>query len=102
MTLSVDNGNKDIPMTAQGLLVKGPNGEDYLLTSESGRGTRRHRLVVLKKMNGQWKSVESTEELMCREGLIGAFVDFFIDLCRVLNSSDYQRASEGTPRQLSS
>ena len=80
-------------MTAQGLLVKGTDGEDYLLTTEPSRGTHSHRLVVLKKVHGLWKSVEGTEEPACREGLIGAFVDFFVDLCRVLNSSDYQQAS---------
>jgi hypothetical protein len=77
-------------MTAQGLLVKGTNGEDYLLTTEPNRGTRTHRLVVLKKVNDQWESMEGIEEVGCREAVIGAFVDFFVDLCRVLNSSDRQ------------
>ncbi|MFO0698706.1 MAG: hypothetical protein U0236_05715 [Nitrospira sp.] len=84
-------------MTAQGLLVKGTSGEDYLLTTKPNRGTRRYQLVVLKKVNDQWKSVEGAEELVCREGLIGAFVDFFVDLCRVLNSADYQHVSKGIP-----
>ena len=89
-------------MTTQGLLVKGTHGEDYLLTTEANRGTRSHRLLVLKKVNEQWKAVEGTEELVCREGLIGAFVDFFVDLCRVLNSSGHQPTSEAVSIQRSS
>ena len=89
-------------MTTQGLLVKGTQGEDYLLTTEAGRGIPTHRLVVLKKVNDQWKSVEGAEELVCREGLIGAFVDFFVDLCRVLNSSGSQQTYEAIPIQRSS
>lgn len=80
-------------MTAQGLLVKGTNGEDYLLTTEPNHGTRTHRLMVVKKVNEQWKPVEGVQELGCREALIGAFVDFVVDLCRVLNSSEPQPAS---------
>lgn len=96
-TRSDTNRGGDIPMTTQGLLVKGTHGEDYLLTTEPNRGTHTHRLVVLKKVNDRWKSVEGTEELACRERLIGAFVGFFVDLCRVLNSSDYQQASGSIP-----
>jgi len=81
-------------MTTQGLLVKGTHGEDYLLTTEPNRGTRTHRLVVAKKVNGQWTPVEGVQEVLCREALIGAFVDFVVDLCRVLNSSATQWATE--------
>ena len=74
-------------MTAQGLLVEGPNGEDYLLTTEPNLGGKSHRLVVRKKQDGKWKDLNRVQESVCREALIGAFVDFFVDLCRVLNSS---------------
>ncbi len=100
--MNADTWREDIPVTTQGLLVKGTHGEDYLLTTEANRGMRTHRLVVLKKVNDQWKSVEGTEELVCREGLIGAFVDFFVDLCRVLNSSGHQQTSETASTQRSS
>lgn len=81
-------------MTTQGLLVKGTNGEDYLLTTEPNRGAHTHRLVVVKKVNGQWTPVEGVQEVACREALIGAYVDFVVDLCRVLNSSATQWATE--------
>lgn len=99
MALSEGNWKKDIPVTAQGFLVKGTNGEDYLLTTEPNRGTRTHRLVVVKKVNGQWIPVEGVQELACREALIGAYVDFVVDLCRVLNSSETQCATEVTSVQ---
>ncbi len=88
-------------MTAQGLLVKGTNGEEYLLKTEPNHGTRTHRLMVAKKVNGQWRPMEGVQELACREALIGAFVDFVVDLCRVLNSSDRQQPSEMVPVQRS-
>jgi hypothetical protein len=93
-TLSENNRKEDIPMTTQGLLVKGTHGEDYLLTTEPNRGTRTHRLVVLKKANDRWQPMEGIDELVCREALIAAFVDFVVDLCRVLNSSDRRQAEE--------
>lgn len=74
-------------MNARGLLVEDRNGQDFLLTTESRVGMKTHRLVVLQRINGQWQQVKGTEALACREVLIGAFVDFFVDFCRLLNSS---------------
>ncbi len=79
-------------MHARGLLVEDHNGQDFLLTTESRVGVKTHRLVVMQRINGQWQRVKGTEELACRELLIGAFVDFFVDFCRVLNSSDLDRS----------
>ncbi len=81
-------------MIAQGLLVTGTNGEDYLLTTEPNHGAHTRRLIVTQKVNGQWTPVEGVQEVVCREALIGAFVDFVVDLCRVLNSSATQWATE--------
>jgi hypothetical protein len=52
-----------------------------------------------EKINDGWKRVEGDQQSACREALIGAFVDFFVDLCRVLNSSDRQQVSETLPVQ---
>jgi hypothetical protein len=84
-------------MNAQGLLVEDHNGQDFLLTTESRVGMKAHRLVVLQRINGQWQQVKGPEELTCRESLIGAFVDFFVDFCRVLNSSSHERVAEVAP-----
>ncbi len=78
-------------MTTPGLLVEDYNGQDYLLTTESRAGVNTHRLVVLQRVNGQWKHLNGVQESACRELLIGAFVDFFVDICRVLNASGSDR-----------
>jgi hypothetical protein len=83
-------------MNARGLLVEDHNGQDFLLTTESRVGLKTHRLVVLQRINGQWQQVKGTEELACREALIGAFVDFFVDFCRLLNSSGLDRLTAST------
>jgi len=79
-------------MIAQGFLVGGPNGEDFLLTTEPYFEMKTHRLVVMKKVHGKWEHMKGIQESACREALFGAFVDFFVDLCRVLNSSDLDRS----------
>jgi hypothetical protein len=78
-------------MNARGLLVEDHNGQDFLLTTESGVGMKAQQLAVLQRIDGQWQPVKGTEEVACRESLIGAFVDFFVDFCRVLNSSGPDR-----------
>lgn len=83
-------------MHARGLLVEDYHGQDFLLTTESGAGMKTHRLVVLQRLNGQWRQVKGTEEVACREALIGAFVDFFVDFCRLLNSSGLDRPLAST------
>jgi len=74
-------------MTAQGLLVKARDGQDLLLTTEPREGMSTYRLAVLQKVNGTWKHANGIQESTFRESMIGAFVDFFVDICRVLSSS---------------
>ncbi len=78
-------------MTTPGLLIEDYNGQDYLLTTESRPGVNTRRLAVLQRVNGQWKHLNGIQESACRELLIGAFVDFFVDICRVLNASGSDR-----------
>jgi len=78
-------------MIAQGFLVGGPNGENFLLTTELYFEMKTHRLVVMQKLNGKWEHMKGIQESACREALIGAFVDFLVDICRVLNSSGSDR-----------
>lgn len=87
-------------MHVRGLLVEDHNGQDFLLSTESRAGMRRHQLVALQRINGQWKPVKGPEESACRELLIGAFVDFFVDICRVLNSSGADRTWRSLPCQV--
>ncbi len=75
-------------MTTQGLLVENQNGQEFLLTTESRQGLKTHRLIVLQRINGEWQQLTGIQEVACRESLIAAFVDFFVDICRVLHSSN--------------
>lgn len=74
-------------MTTQGLFIN-QNGQDFLLTTESRQGMKTHRLIVLQRIKGEWQQLTGIQEQACRESLIAAFVDFFVDICRVLNSTN--------------
>lgn len=82
-------------MTTQGLLVENQNGQEFLLKTESRQGLKAYRLMVLQRINGEWQQVIGIKEEACRESLIAAFVDFFVDICHVLNSTNSELA---TPR----
>lgn len=82
-------------MNAQGLLVKAQDGQDLLLTTEPRVGGEGHRLAVLQRVNGTWKQVDGIQESVFRESMIGAFVDFFVDICRVLNASSLSGLGKG-------
>ncbi|MGE0467921.1 MAG: hypothetical protein AB7L09_09650 [Nitrospira sp.] len=89
-------------MTTQGLLVQNQNGQEFLLTTESRQRLKSHRLVVLQQIDGEWKQLTGIQEEGCRESLIAAFVDFFVDICRVLNSSNSELTSAKTSTPTSS
>ncbi len=74
-------------MNAQGLLIKARDGQDFLLTTEPRTGMNTYRLAVLQRVDDTWKPLNGIEEPTFRESMIGAFVDFFVDICRVLNAS---------------
>jgi len=84
-------------MIAQGFLAKDHNGGDFLLTTEPHASANTHRLIVLQKINDGWERMNDIQELALRESLIGAFVDFFVNLCRVLNSSGHGQVAEIVP-----
>ena len=87
-------------MTTHGLLVEDHQGQDFLLTTESCPKTKTHRLVVLQRIDDTWEPVTGRQAHTCRESVIGAFVDFFVDICRVLNSSgsESETVSGNTPK----
>ena len=87
---------EDFHMIVRGLLVEGLNGEDFLLATEQS-DMKTHRLVVLQRINGTWERLNGTQASVCRESLIGAFVDFIVDIGRVLNSSASERVAAITP-----
>lgn len=86
-------------MTTHGLLVENHQGQNFLLTTESCPKTKTHRLVVLQRIDDTWEPVTGMQAQTCRESVIGAFVDFFVGICRVLNStgSESEMVSGSTP-----
>ena len=87
-------------MTTHGLLVEDHQGQDFLLTTEPCPQTKTHRLVLLQRIDDTWQPLTGILAQTCRESVIGAFVDFFVDIGRVLNStgSESERVSGSTPR----
>lgn len=86
-------------MTTHGLLVENHQGQKFLLTTEPCPKTKTHRLVVLQRIGETWEPMTGPQAQAYRESIIGAFVDFFVDICRVLNSSgsESEMRSKSTP-----
>ncbi len=86
-------------MTTHGLLVENHQGQKFLLTTEPCPKTKTHRLVVLRRIDDTWESMTGSQAQAYRESIIGSFVDFFVDICRVLNStgSESETRSRSTP-----
>jgi hypothetical protein len=96
--MSTTNENGEVKsMTTQGLLVENQNGQDFLLTTESRQGVKTHRLIVLQRIDGEWQRLTGIQEEARCESLIAAFVDFFVDICRVLNSTNSELVTPSTP-----
>ncbi|NJN37408.1 MAG: hypothetical protein HC794_10675 [Nitrospiraceae bacterium] len=83
-------------MTTQGLFIN-QNGQDFLLTTEFHHEMKTHRLIVLQRVKGEWQQLTGIQENACRESLIAAFVDFFVDICRVLNSTNSEFVAPRAP-----
>lgn len=83
-------------MTTQGLFIN-QNGQDFLLTTEFHHEMKTHRLIVLQRVKGEWQQLTGIQEKACRESLIAAFVDFFVDMCRVLNSTNSELVTPRVP-----
>lgn len=77
-------------MLAKGLLVEDRDGQEYLLSvNEQGQGGP-HDVRISRRVAGQWVLMEVTEPPVSsvREGVIGALLDFFTGICRILYQSD--------------
>jgi hypothetical protein len=77
-------------MLAKGLLVEDRDGQEYLLSvNEQGQGGP-HDVRISRRVAGQWVLIEVTEPPVSsvREGVIGALLDFFTGICRILYQSD--------------
>lgn len=83
-------------MLAKGLLVEDQNGQEYLLSVNELGQSGPHDVRISRRVAGQWVLVEVTEPPVSsvREGVMGALLDFFTGICRILNQSDPRHRSQ--------
>jgi hypothetical protein len=76
-------------MLPKGLLVVGPHGQEFLLVPEEGVEAAGYTLSVLQLHENQWVRLQPASSRKLRESMLGALLEFFGNLCRVLNHSSY-------------
>ncbi|MFM8552813.1 MAG: hypothetical protein ACKOCD_10995 [Nitrospiraceae bacterium] len=77
-------------MLAKGLLVEDRHGQEYLLSiDEQGQGGP-HDVRISRRVAGQWVVIGAMDRpaASVREGVIGALLDFFTGICRILSQND--------------
>lgn len=72
-------------MLPKGLLVVDPQGKEFLLVPEKGVATAGYTLSVLQRHQDQWVRLQPTSSRKLRETMLGALLEFFGSLCRILN-----------------
>lgn len=90
-------------MRPKGLLVVDPHGQEFLLVPEDGMETGGYTLSVLQREEDQWVRLRPASSRNIRESLLGALLEFFGNLCRILNHSSnrvarIKRASQKSSR----
>lgn len=74
-------------MLPKGLLIVDPYGQEFLLVPEEGVETAGYALSVLQLHEDQWVRLQPQSSQLLRESMLGALLEFFGNLCRVLNHS---------------
>ncbi len=74
-------------MLPKGLLVGDPHGQEFLLVPEEGVEAAAYTLSVLQLHEDQWVRLQPASSRMLRESMLGALLEFFGNLCRILNHS---------------
>ena len=74
-------------MLPKGLLVVDPHGQEFLLVPEEGAEATSYVLSVLQRHEGQWVRLQPASTRKLRESMLGALLEFFGNLCRILNHS---------------
>jgi hypothetical protein len=87
-------------MLPKGLLVVDPHGQNFLLVPEEGVDTAGYSLSVLQLHKDQWVHLQPASSRKLRESMLGALLEFFGNLCRILNHSSArtQRIKKITPK----
>jgi hypothetical protein len=79
-------------MLPKGLLVVDPHGQEFLLVPEEGAEATSYVLSVLQRHEGQWVRLQPASTRKLRESMLGALLEFFGNLCRILNHSSDRAA----------
>ncbi|MCC6140335.1 MAG: hypothetical protein IT389_06945 [Nitrospira sp.] len=75
-------------MLPKGLLVVDPHNQTFLLVPEERVETAGYTLSVLQLHNDQWVRLQPASSRKLRESMLGALLEFFGNLCRILNDSE--------------
>lgn len=79
-------------MRPKGLLVVNTHGQEFLLVPEEGVEPGGYTLSVLQRYQDQWVRLRPASSRKLRESLLGALLEFFGNLCRILNHSSDRAA----------
>ncbi len=74
-------------MLPKGLLIVDPHGQNFLLAPEEGVDSAGYTLSVLRLQNDEWIRLQPQSSRLLRESMLGALLEFFGNLCRVLDHS---------------
>lgn len=74
-------------MLPKGLLVVDPHGQKFLLVPEEGVEAAGYTLSVLQLHKDQWVRLQPASSRKLRESMLGALLEFFGNLGRILNHS---------------
>ena len=72
-------------MLPKGLLVVDPQGKEFLLVPEEGVEPVGYTLSVHQLHEDQWIRLEHHSSRILLESMLGALLEFFGNLCRILN-----------------
>jgi hypothetical protein len=79
-------------MRPKGLLVIDPHGQEFLLVPEEGVEAAGYTLSVLQRHEDHWVRLRPASSRKVRESMLGALLEFFSNLCRILNHSSDRAA----------
>ena len=79
-------------MRPKGLLVVDPHGQEVVLVPEEGGEAAGYTLSILQRHEDQWVRLQPASSRKVRESLLGALLEFFSNLCRILNHSSDRAA----------
>lgn len=74
-------------MNPKGLLVVAPHGQEFMLVPEEGSRAAHYTLSIFQQSGGQWVRLQPQSARLLRESMLGALLEFFGNLCRILNQT---------------